>query len=71
MSASSIARQHFEAALQQAAAEGQDPDAVARQTLHLVIKQYLKSRSIKDVRAELISAAENADPDTDYTFMRP
>ena len=62
MSASSIARQHFEAALQQAAAEGQDPDAVARQTLHLVIRQYLKSRSIKDVRAELNSAAENADP---------
>jgi hypothetical protein len=55
----------------QAAAENQDQDAVARQLLWLVIKQYQKSRSLDDVRDELITAAENADPDTDYTFMRP
>lgn len=71
MSASAIARAHFDAAMQQAAAENQDQDAVARQLLWLVIKQYLKSRSLDDVRDELITAAENADPDTDYTFMRP
>lgn len=71
MSASSIARTHFDAAMQQATAEGQDQDAVARQLLWLVIQQYLKSRSLRDVRDELMTAAENADPDTDYTFMRP
>lgn len=71
MSASAIARAHFDAAMQQAAAEGQDQDAVARQLLWLVIKQYLKSRSLADVREELLTAAENADPDTDYTFTRP
>jgi hypothetical protein len=57
--------------MQQAATENQDQDAVARQLLWLVIQQYLKSRSLRDVRDELITAAENADPDTDYTFMRP
>jgi hypothetical protein len=71
MSASAIARAHFDAAMQQAAAESQDQDAVARQLLWLVIKQYLKSRSLADVREELLTAAENADPDTDYTFTRP
>jgi hypothetical protein len=71
MSASAIARAHFDAAMPQAAAENQDQDAVARQLLWLVIKQYLKSRSLNDVRDELITAAENADPDTDYSFMRP
>jgi hypothetical protein len=71
MSASAIARTHFDAAMQQAATENQDQDAVARQLLWLVIQQYLKSRSLRDVRDELITAAENADPDTDYTFMRP
>ncbi len=71
MTATDIARRHFDQALAQARAEGQDPDAVARATLGLVVASFLERRPLADVRAELASAAENADPDTDYVFMRP
>jgi hypothetical protein len=71
MSADQIARRHFTAALAEATAEGQDPDAVARCLLNLVIETYLAKRSIADVRSELLFLAENFDPDTDFMFMRP
>lgn len=71
MSASDIARRHFAAALAEAKAQGADPDAVARMTLSLVIETFLQRRSVADVRAEILGAAENVDPDTDYAFMRP
>jgi len=31
----------------------------------------LLRRSIQDVRAEILAAAENLDPDADHMFMRP
>ena len=71
MSASQIARKHFTAALAQASAEGVGTDALARYTLSLVVEAFLSVRPLSDVKAELIAAAENADPDTDYIFMRP
>ena len=71
MSAYSIAKKHFDAALAEADAEKAGADVVARHTLSLVVQTWLKTRPLKDVQAELISAAENADPDTDYMFMRP
>jgi hypothetical protein len=71
MTPSQIAKHHFAAALEQARAEGQDCDAVARSFLSLVVTSSLERRSIADVRAELITAADNVDPDTDYMFMRP
>lgn len=71
MSASDIARRHFAAALAEAKAQNADPDAVARMTLSLVIETFLQRRSVADVRAEILGAAENVDPDTDYAFMRP
>jgi len=71
MSAGDIARRHFAAALAEAKAQGQDADAVARNTLALVITSMLERRSVADVRAEILAAADNVDPDTDYMFMRP
>jgi hypothetical protein len=71
MTAGEIARTHFAAAIAAAKAEGQDVDAVARTLLSLAVTSMLERRSIADVRAELLAAAENVDPDTDYMFMRP
>ena len=71
MSAGRIARAHFAAAMAQADAEGQDRDAVARTLLAEIVTSMLQRRSVADVRAEILAAAENVDPDTDYMFMRP
>ncbi len=71
MSAGEIARTHFAAAMAAAKAQGQDQDAVARNMLSAAISSMLERRSVADVRAELLAAAENVDPDTDYMFMRP
>ncbi len=71
MTAGDIARKHFAAAMAAAAKEGQGLDAVARTMLSLVVTSMLERRSVADVRGELLAAAENVDPDTDYMFMRP
>jgi hypothetical protein len=71
MNAGQIARAHFAAAMAQAGVEGQDPDAVGRTLLAEIVKSMLLRRSIRDVRAEILAAADNIDPDTDYMFMRP
>ena len=71
MSVHDIAERHFQAALAEAEAEGQGRDALARSFLDLVVAEYLKTRTVKDVRSELTFVAENCDPDTDFVFMRP
>lgn len=71
MSAGEIARTHFAAAMAAAKVRSQDLDAVARNMLSAAISSMLERRSVADVRAELLAAAENVDPDTDYMFMRP
>jgi hypothetical protein len=69
MSATTIARHHFEAALAEAG-DGRG-DAIARAMLGLVIAKFLSHRPIADVQAELRAAADYCDPDTDFPFMRP
>lgn len=71
MTAGELARLHFSAAMAAAKAEGQDFDAVARAMLSAAVSSMLERRGVADVRAELLAAAENVDPDTDYAFMRP
>ncbi|MBI1238459.1 MAG: hypothetical protein GC199_03870 [Alphaproteobacteria bacterium] len=71
MSITAIARQHFEAARAEAASTGYDSDALARAMLSLAVTAFLERRPVADVRQELLAAAENVDPDTDYMFMRP
>ena len=48
-----------------------DLDAVARAFLSAAVTSFLERRSVADVRAEVLAAADNVDPDTDYMFMRP
>jgi len=71
MSASEIARLHFDAAIAAAEAEGADTDGVCRALLGLVVAKYLERRSVSDVQSELRFVAENCDPYTDFMFMRP
>lgn len=71
MTASSIARKHFAAAMQEADAEGLGGESVARQILSLVVLKYLETRPVADVQSELTFVSDNCDPDTDYMFMRP
>lgn len=71
MSARQIVERSFAAALADAAAEGIAADTLARAMLSRVIAEFLAHRPLKDVQSELIAAADNADPDRDFMFMRP
>jgi len=71
MSGSEIARRHFEAAIAEGMARSIPADTIARAMLSRAVTTFLQGRSASDVRQELLSAAENVDPDTDYVFMRP
>ncbi|WP_245320378.1 hypothetical protein [Bradyrhizobium lablabi] len=71
MSATEIATRHFTAAIAEAEAAGQGADGVCRALLGLIVSKYLESRSVADVQSELRFVADNCDPDTDFTFMRP
>jgi hypothetical protein len=71
MSASDVARHHFDAAIEQADAAGLDRDGLCRALLGLVGSKYLKTRDVPDVQAELRFVVDNCDPDTDFAFMRP
>ena len=71
MSASEIAKLHFDAAISAAGAAGADVDGVCRAMLGLVVSKYLERRPVSDVQSELRFVAENCDLDTDFMFMRP
>ena len=71
MSASDVAKRHFDAALNEAGATGLDHDGLCRAFLGLIVSEYLRTRAVDDVQAELRFVAENCDPDTDFMFMRP
>jgi hypothetical protein len=71
MSASEIARRHFDAAIKDADTTGQDRDGLCRALLSLIVSDYLTRRDVADVQSELRFVADNCDPDTDFMFMRP
>ncbi|HRE59858.1 MAG TPA: hypothetical protein PL096_02005 [Micropepsaceae bacterium] len=71
MTASEIARHYFSEARARCTEDGQSAEAMARQMLSAVISFMLETRTAADVRAELLAASENLDPDADYMFMRP
>jgi hypothetical protein len=71
MSASEIARRHFDAATKDAEITGQDRDGLCRALLSLIVSDYLTRREVADVQSELRFVADNCDPDTDFMFMRP
>ena len=65
MSASEIARRHFDAAVTEAEAAGLGHDSICRSLLGLVVSKYLTTRDVADVRSELHFVADNCDPDSD------
>jgi hypothetical protein len=71
MYASDVAQRHFSAAVDEAEKAGLGHEAVCRALLNLVVSKYLETRPVTDIQAELRFIAENCDPDTDFTFMRP
>ena len=71
MSASQIAKHHFEATISAAEVASLDVNIVCRALLGLVVSQYLQSRTVANVQSELRFADENCDPDTEFMFMRP
>ena len=54
MSASEIARRHFDAAVTEAEAAGLGHDSICRSLLGLVVSKYLTTRDVADVRSELL-----------------
>jgi len=62
---------HVAAALAETDAAGIPRDVVGRLLLDAVCELWLAERSHEDVAAELVSTAENLDPDVDHIFMRP
>ncbi|MEN3951573.1 hypothetical protein [Iodidimonas sp. SYSU 1G8] len=66
-----IAARHVAAMLEEAAAAGVPSDILGRTLLDHVVRIYRLTRSYDDIASELQFVAENIDPDTDFTFMRP
>ena len=71
MTASQIAKRHFQNAVAEGAAQAIEADTIARNMLSLAISTFLQKRSAEDVARELLAASENVDPDADFVFMRP
>jgi hypothetical protein len=71
MSAYSIAREHVDAALNQAASGGVDAEALLRALLATLTERYRELKGPDDLRAVLQFQLDNAQGDEDYMFMRP
>lgn len=71
MTPSQLARKHVSAALAEAAAVPVDRDATLRAVISEVVHAFLEKKSVAEVQRELREAADHADPDEDFTFMRP
>lgn len=70
-SAREVATKHMTALMEETNELKLSRDAVARVLLEKVISIYREERDLTDIAAELVSAAENLDPDADFMFMRP
>ena len=46
-------------------------DLIGRELINEAIRIYQMERSVEDIAQELSFVAENLDPDTEFTFMRP
>lgn len=68
---SQIARKHVAAAIAEAGETGYQADEVGRAILSDILRIWRETRPLDDIARELVAAADNLDPDTDYPFMRP
>jgi hypothetical protein len=71
MSSHELVARHVTAALQEAAAHSVSSDVVARCLLSEAIRIFRQQRSIDDIAAELMAAADNLDEDAPLAFIRP
>jgi hypothetical protein len=68
---SELVTAHVENLLAEALEKNIPTDLIGRELINAAIKIYQAKRSIDDIAQELTFLAENLDPDTEYTFMRP
>jgi hypothetical protein len=54
-----------------AAAEKIPDDALGRALLNAALDLWREKRTIPDIQSELQFIAENLDPDSEFSFMRP
>jgi len=66
-----IVARHLAALRAEAERAGVPGDVIGRLLLEQVVEIWLTSRTREDVARQLVFTAENLDPDTDFTFMRP
>ena len=71
MSAYSIARQHVDGALADAATSGVDGETLLRALLATMAERYRDLKGPDDLRAVLQYQIDNCRGDEDYMFMRP
>lgn len=67
----SIAREHLQAAMTTAEAEGIDPERMGKALLSELFQVLLVHRSAEDVRAEVGFELDNLSRDEEFHFMRP
>jgi hypothetical protein len=66
-----IVTAHVTAVLKEGAEFQIPADVLARVMFEQVLRIWREVRSPEDIRDELIGAADQLDPDEDFTFMRP
>lgn len=66
-----LAGRYLAALFEEAQQAGLDKEAVERAAFTMLVGEALQTRAPKDIEAEIGFIIENADPDTDFTFMRP
>ncbi len=71
MTPSQLARKHVAAAMAEASATPIDRDATLRAIISEVVHAFLEKKPLAEVQRELREAADHADPDEDFMFMRP
>jgi len=68
---SELVAAHVETLLAEAQEKKIPTDLIGRELINAAVKIYQANRSVDDIAQELTFLAENLDPDTEYTFMRP
>jgi hypothetical protein len=66
-----LVKRHIEALRADAAAQQVPADVIGRLLLQAAIDTWQGARGWQDIARELVSVAENLDPDSDHEFMRP
>jgi hypothetical protein len=66
-----LVARHVDALMAEAAAARVPADLIGRELLTHVVRLYRTTRGWDDIAGELRFVADNVDPETEFTFMRP